>query len=178
MFEKFFDYLKEWLELFYFVHVVNCYERGVQLRWGKFYRVLEPGWRFFWPLRIDQIIVSSVILDTEVLREQTLTTKDDASVTLRGIVSFEVEDVQKYLLEVKDRINALEDSACGVIGARVLRCAWQELITEDFWNAVTIEVRRNAKKYGIKIVQVQFQDLTKSWSLRLWNSSTSTPNPP
>lgn len=174
MFDRLIDFLENWLELLYFVHVVNCYEAGVQLRFGKFKRILEPGWRWYWPLKIDQVMVCQVVADTEVLSEQSLTTADGHSVTLRGVLTFEIEDVRKYFLDVQDRKHALEDSACGAIGARVLRSKWEEIITPDFTNAVTIEVRRNAKKYGIKILEAKFQDMTKCGSLRLWNTSTST----
>jgi regulator of protease activity HflC (stomatin/prohibitin superfamily) len=98
-------------------------------------------------------------------------------VVVTGVISYEVADVAKLLLEVQGAQMALEDSACGVIGALVVRATWAQLLEPGFSNDVSIDVRRNAKKYGIHVVQVQFQDLTKSRSLRVWNSSTSTPSP-
>ncbi len=177
MLDRLIDLIKEWLEFLQFVTIIDSYERGVVLRWGRLHRVLEPGLHWYWPLNVEQVFTHPVVLDTMPLREQSLTTADGVSVVLTGVISYEVVDVAKLLLEVQGARNAIEDAACGVIGDKVVRSTWQEVSDAAFANAVAIEVRRNAKKYGIHVTQLLFQDLTKSRSLRVWNSSTSTPSP-
>jgi len=171
MFDKLIEFLRNWIEFFSFVTIVDQFERGVVLRLGVLHRQAAPGLRFFWPLKIEKVMTHPVTVDTQELGEQTLTTTDNVEVTITGVITFVVTDVEQILLHVQGEREALIDSAMGTIGVRVLRSAWAEVITEEFWNEVTKDVRRRAKKYGVDVQQVQFKDLTKSHSLRIWNTN-------
>jgi regulator of protease activity HflC (stomatin/prohibitin superfamily) len=177
MLDKLWELIASCVQFLQFACVVDVYERAVVLRLGKVHRLLEPGFHWFIPFGVERVMGHPIMLDTEVLREQSLTTKDNESITVTGIVSYEVdgaEGARKLLLEVQGTKQALEDSACGVIGECVLKSTWAEVTDPSFANTVTIAVRRTAKKYGIVVQQVTFLDLTKSRTLRLWNSSMST----
>lgn len=171
MFDKLIEFIRNWVEFFAFCTIIDQFENGVVLRLGVKHRAAPPGLRFFWPMKIEKIMKHPVVVDTQELGEQTLTTTDDKEVTITGVITFIVTDVEQILLHVQGEREALIDSAMGVIGVRVLRSSWAEVITEDFWNEVTKEVRRRAKDYGVHVRQVQFKDLTKSHSLRIWNTN-------
>jgi regulator of protease activity HflC (stomatin/prohibitin superfamily) len=171
MFDKLIDLFKDWLGFFQFVAVVDQFERGVILERGVLRRHVEPGIVWFWPCAYQQLLRHPIVVDTQDLAAQSLTTADDISVTLTGLLTYRVTDVERVLLHVQGERQALVDSAMGIIGSAVLKSTWAEVITPDFWNKVTIEVRRRAKRYGIEIEQVAFRDLTKGRSLRIWNST-------
>ncbi len=171
MFDKLIDLLKDWLGFFQFVSVIDQFERGVILRRGILHKEVGPGIEFFWPCAYDQLLRHFVVVDTQELAAQSLTTSDGVGVTLTGLLTYRVVDVAQVLLHVQGERQALIDSAMGIIGAAVLKASWAEVITPDFWNKVTIDVRRRAKRYGIEIEQVAFRDLTKGRSLRIWNST-------
>lgn len=171
MFDKLIEAIKDWISFFQFCSVVNEYEGGVVLRLGIRHRAAPPGLRFFWPFGIESLHRHPVVVDTQELGEQSLTTRDGVGVVVTGILTYFVKDVEQILLRVQGERQALVDSAMGVIGAQVLLVTWDELISEDFWVKVTKMVRPRAEKYGIKVQQVAFKDLTRSKSLRLWNTS-------
>lgn len=167
--------IREWIELFYIFEVIHPYERGIRLRKGRFLAVLEPGWHWYWPLKYEQIISHPVVPDPQELREQSLTTADGQSVTIKGVVTYEVFDVQRLMLEVHDAPSALIDSSMGTIASHVMTATWDQIRTPEFIRKVEIEIRRRAKKYGVDVLELQWQDLTKGRSLRIWNSSTRNP---
>lgn len=174
MFDRLIDLIKEWLGFFQFVSIVNQYERALILEKGTLLRQVEPGIVWYWPCGYHQLLRHPIVSDTQELSPQNLTTTDNISVTLTGLLLYRVIDVERVLLHVQGERQALIDSAMGIIGAAVLNAAWAEIITPAFWNQVTIDVRRRAKRYGIEIEQVQFRDLTKGRSLRIWNSTEHT----
>lgn len=171
MFDRLIDLLKESFEFFQFVQVLPEYEKGVLLRFGKFRRVVEPGVCWFWPFRIDILMTHPVMTDTQQLSEQSLTTKDGVSIVISGVITYTVSDVRLLILSVQGAREALIDSSMGIIGARVAQSTWDDVAGEGFSSSVEREIRRRAKKYGIDVDQLQFVDLTKSRSLRVWNST-------
>ena len=171
MLDKLIEFLKDGLEFFHFVTIIDQFERGIVLRFGRLHRHLEPGLHWFWPLKCEEVLRHPIVVDTQELGEQSLTTSDAHSITLTGVITFQVSDVEAVLLRVQGERQALIDSASGIIGTKVLESSWAEVISPDFWNEVTIAVRRRAKKYGIEVLEVQFKDLAKSRSLRIWNSN-------
>lgn len=171
MFDKLIDALKEWIGFFQFVAVIPEFEAGVVLRLGLRHRAAPPGLHFFWPLGVEVLLRHPVVTDTQELGEQSLTTKDGVGVVVTGILTYNVKDVEQILLRVQGERQALVDSAMGVIGSQVLSATWVELISEEFWRNVTKMVRPRAEKYGIRVQQVAFKDLSRGKSLRLWNTS-------
>lgn len=171
MLDRLVDILASWVDLLRFVAIVNEYEAGVVLRFGVRHRPAAPGLHFFWPFGIESLHHHPIVVDTQELGEQSLTTKDGRSVSLTGVVTFRVVDVEAALLRVQGERQALVDSGVGVIGVQVLASTWVEVISEDFWNDVTIKVRRKARRYGIYVEQVTFRDLCASKTFRILHSA-------
>jgi regulator of protease activity HflC (stomatin/prohibitin superfamily) len=169
--EKFLDFIKEWIELFYIVEVIPAFDRGIKLRFGRYHSTLEPGWHWYWPFKIEQIITHAVVPDPQELREQTVDSKDGFSVTVTGIITYSVFDVKMLLLDVYDAKGALVDSSMGTIGTHLRQSTWEEIRSPEFTRKAEIEIRRRAKKYGVEVLELQFADMTRSRSLRIWNSS-------
>ena len=160
--------IREWIELFYIFEVIHPYERGVKLRKGVFHSELGPGWHWYRPFKFEQILSHPVVPDPQALGVQSLTTADGVRVNVRGVITYEVFDVKALLLEVTDAAGALVDSSMGTISTHVTGAQWEELRTPEFLRKAEIEIRRRAKKYGITILELQWQDLSRGPSLRLW----------
>jgi regulator of protease activity HflC (stomatin/prohibitin superfamily) len=169
MIDKLIELLVTCWKFFQFCYVLNSYEQAVVLRWGKLNRIASPGWRWNWPCAIERVFRHPVVTDTQPLGEQTLTTKDGVTVTVTGVITFCVADVEAVTLRVQGEKEALIDSASGEIGFAVVGADWPELVTEQFWNGVTIKVRRRAKRYGLEIESVRFKNLVRSNALQIFN---------
>src|SRR4051812_13956814 len=79
--------------------IVEQYNKGVLLRFGKFVKVLEPGIHPKWPF-IDSALEESIVPTTMRLYCQSLVTKDEKNIVVQGIIKYKVIDIQLLLLGV------------------------------------------------------------------------------
>ena len=168
MFDKLVDLIVQFIHLFFFTFITMSYQRGVVLRWGKLQRVVGPGRHWIWPFNIEHYMFVNVVPETMTVGPQSLTTKDNKSVVLSTVVTFQIEDVQKFLLDVEGGHQVIEDSTYGMVADFVMKRTWAELCAlESLGNELSKAVRRRAKTYGVDILAVQPCDFTASRSIRL-----------
>lgn len=156
-----------WAWLLPFV-VVDHYERAVLLRIGNFNQVLEPGFHWIFPFGIDKCIGDNVVTRTHKLQEQSLTTKDGKSVTVRGVVTAKINDIYKAALSVEHVDDAMADSCLGEIGRAVINSSWEEMSKPEFVDALSKACRKNAWRYGIEIERVQLSDIVLAPAYRVF----------
>lgn len=167
MLEKLIDAILSSARLFRVCVVLREYERGVVLRWGRFHREIGPGFRWMWPFNVEECLYSTVVLETMDLGPQSLTTADEVAVVVRPVVTFTIDDVRKFLLEVDGAKNVIEDATCGILARLVIGATWERVRSDEFQAEVLRKVRAAARRWGVEVSAVQFADLTRSRSLRL-----------
>lgn len=169
-FEKLIDLVVQFLEFFRFCTIVDCYERGVCLRFGKFHKVLEPGLRFLVPFYIDNPIVERVVPRLAELVTQTLVTLDGKNVAAGVIVQFQISDIEKALLEVNEVWEAVQDACQATLAEHVQAESYDALRTESFAKALTTECRIQGERFGIEILSVRLHELALVRTYRLIGS--------
>lgn len=175
MFDKLIDKIIEFIGLFQFWIVLEPYQGGVRIRLGKWIKVLTPGPHLILPFGIDNCIYENVVVETMRLKPQSLTTKDGKSVVVSSVVTFTIEDVLKFLLEVEGRNAIIEDSGYGATSNFILHKTWQELnAMDDIGNELAKVIRRQCKLYGVKVSTVQVVDFTQCRSIRLMTTYPQT----
>lgn len=176
MFDKLVDLFIQFIKIFQFTLIIAPWQRAIRLRLGKFHSILEPGLHFYFPFWIDRVVGESVVMETMQIKPQSLTTKDGKTVVVTAVVTFRIEDIRTFLLDVEGRNNAVEDSTYGSISSYVMKKTWEELVAlDDLGNELTKTVRRQAKRYGVDIISVQIMDFIQCRPLRLITSPTSNP---
>jgi regulator of protease activity HflC (stomatin/prohibitin superfamily) len=175
MFDKLLDLLISFGERVLPFEVINHYDRGVRLRFGKAVSkdgkptILDPGLHWKWPF-IDDINSHMVKATTMDLKEQTITTKDDKSIVVRGVVKYEIDDVATLLLEVDTPTAAVADMSMGILRDTLIGKNWDECNDPDLSKEITSKIKREAKKWGIDVKAVTLTDLALMRSIRLLNS--------
>lgn len=169
-FEKLIDLMVQFLEFFRFCVVVDCYQRGVCLRLGKFHRVLEPGFHWLLPLCIDNPILERVVPRLRELCSQTLVTADGKPVAVGIVICFEIFDIQKAVLEVNEVLEAVDDACHATLAEHVLAEDYEALRTEGFAKALTTSCRIHAEKFGVAILSVRMHELAPTRTYRLIGS--------
>lgn len=164
------QFIIDFARFFVFWVVVYEYERGVLLRLGTFNRVLEPGFHFVIPFAVDTILVDNIVTRTSDLASQSLTTKDNKTVSLTAVITSNIRDIKKALLEVEGVDHALVDACSAAIGDYVRDFTWEELRGSLSVETLTKLCRKNAWRYGIEIERVQLADLALSRVIRLHTS--------
>lgn len=167
MFDKLVDLLVSSLRLFQCFTVIPAYGGGVILRLGVFHRMAGPGFHWLWPFRIEDALSTNVVPETMIVGPQSLTTKDGVPLVISTIVTFSVDDVKKYLLEIEGASHVIEDAAYGIVAQLIMEHTWHELISMNMPNELSKDTRRQAKRYGVYVLQVQIADFTRSRSIRL-----------
>lgn len=170
MLDRLFDFIAsvwEWLIPF---TVIDCYELGVVLRFGKFHHVIKPGLRWLLPFGIDNVKFETVVRQTSDLTVQSLTSQDGKPVTLNAILVYTIQDIRKFLLEIDDGETDLQNMCYGVITDCVESYDWREIRTPKFNRDVLKKCRNVCDNYcGVKLIHVKWSDKTTGRSLRLWN---------
>lgn len=164
------QFVIDFAQFFIFWVVIDEYERGVMLRLGKYQRNLEPGFHWRYPCGIDLAMVDNVVTRTTDLTAQSLTTKDNKTVSVRVVVTSNIRDIKKALLEVEGMDHALTDSCAAAVGDYVQGLTWDELRSSLSSDSLTKLCRKNAWRYGVEIERVQLADLSISRVIRLHTS--------
>jgi regulator of protease activity HflC (stomatin/prohibitin superfamily) len=186
VFDHLIEFILDAIRALRFAVTIRSYQRAVILRLGKPHRDLAPGLHFFWPFYIEVPLSVNVVPETMLIGPQSLTSKDDVPLVISTVVTFSIEDVRKFLLDIEGAHQVIQDSALGVIAGFVMTHTWNEVrgvippdvegkpIDAD--NEIAKATRRRAKKYGVHIVNLQISDLSRSRSYRLLSSSSAHHN--
>ena len=165
MFDKLVDLLVRFsMDILPFV-IVEQWNGAVQLRFGKFIKVLYPGIHFKIPF-FDSIIECPVITQSVNLPSQTLTTLDDESIVLKSIIRYKVSNIQTYLLSVMHANDVLIDTTQGIIRDVVERTTWNNLV--DVNETITNEVKEYVVRWGIEVEAVTITDFGIVKSFRIF----------
>jgi len=166
MLEKLFNTLVEWIESVRPFMVVHAYEQAVLLRWGRFKRVLEPGFHWVIPF-VDYAIVQTVVANTMRLLPQNLTTADDQAIAVTGIITFKIVDVRAFLIDVEGGTEAIADTTYGALAEWVASSTLADVRDPSKWARLETKIRRAAKDYGIDVLRFKLSDCVKARAIRL-----------
>lgn len=108
------DLLRSFWRLFIWWVVVNPWERAIRVRLGKHRTLLEPGLSFRIPYA-DQIFRQSVRLRFTTLYPQTVTTRDGQTLTIAGVLSYTITNVDRLYDTLQQAEEALRAMAQGAI---------------------------------------------------------------
>jgi regulator of protease activity HflC (stomatin/prohibitin superfamily) len=145
--------------------IVEQWNGAVQLRYGKFIKVLSPGIHFKIPF-FDSVIECPVITQSVNLPSQTLTTLDDESIVLKSIIRYKVSNIQTYLLGVMHANDVLIDTTQGMIRDVVELTTWEDLV--DVNETITDKVKEYVVRWGIEVEAVTITDLGIVKSFRIF----------
>ena len=170
MFDRLFDIVFQFLDLFKFWVILNPFEQGVVVRLGKYNRVVAEGFHWTYPFNIDNVLIDNVVPRTVNLGEQGLTTADSKTITVSAVVTAKISDIRKALLEVENVDEALMDSCYATIGDLICAHDWDTIRTPEFTETVTKACRKQAWRYGLEVLRVQFADRIPCRAIRLLQS--------
>lgn len=170
MFDKLIDVLTNFWSYLMPAVIIPNYEQAVLLRNGKFKKVLDPGFHVKLPI-FDEVIAQHVVVTTLSLAPQSLYTKDQKNIVVKGVVKYKIADVKVFLLEVFDAQDALADMTQSIIKNIIISTPMAECLDPEIDNMLTKKARVEAKKWGVEIQQVTLTDIAPIRSFRLINDT-------
>src|SRR5574341_556499 len=101
MFDRILDWIDRGWGLIKPFFIVEAWEGGIVLRFGKYNRTVAPG--FHWKIPLCEKPYEATTCETTWRSPaQPLTTKDDISVTIMTVVRYQIENVKPYLIVIHD----------------------------------------------------------------------------
>ncbi len=166
MFDKLLDFLISiWDRLLPFA-IVKEYQQAGWFRFGKLKKILGKGIHFKIPF-VDEVDPYHVLTTAMTLEAQSLTTKDDIGVVVKGIIKYKISELSKQFTDVYDPVDAIADVSMGIIRSVISKKTWQECKEDNVENEITKKVRVEARKWGLEVESVTLSDLSKMRSFRL-----------
>jgi regulator of protease activity HflC (stomatin/prohibitin superfamily) len=166
LFEKLIDLLTACWQRLCPLEIIEAYNRGVVLRFGRYHRTIEPGLHWKWPI-VEDVVSVLACITTLPLSPQTLTTRDDVGVVVAAVVKYEISKPEPYVTDIWDQRDVLADVTMGAVRQAVCAALYVDLIAQPPEHRVLELVRKEVNKFGFKVHAVTFTDLGRVRSLRL-----------
>lgn len=169
MFDKLIDFLIEMIDRLMPVFIVNQFDAGILLRRGLFVKTVIGGIYFKIPF-LDEVYTHTIVPTTLSLPTQSLMTRDKKHIVVKAIIKYKVSDVKKLLLEVYDAVDAISDTTQGIIKDVIMDL---ELVAIDSSvdDIITTKSKKEADKWGIRIMEVTLTNIGEIKSIRLFNET-------
>ncbi|MFI3307440.1 MAG: slipin family protein [Mycoplasmatota bacterium] len=143
------------------VRQINQYERGVLFSFGKFTRILEPGWRIVLPIVqfYHKVDIRTKAVDVP---EQEAITKDNVSIKINAVIYYKVFEAAKATCEVENYFYAVgqlaQTTMRNIVGAVTL----DELLTEreNLSSKICEIIDKETDPWGIKVENVELKDVS------------------
>lgn len=167
-----FEYLTCWIPRLYFV---NPDEGGVRITLGNRVEDTLPGWYIDLPL-IHTFIKVNVATQGVRFAIQSVTTKDDVDVAIRGAALYKISNARKAIFETNDFDQSLTAIAGGVIEEYVAEHTYEELKDRQTLRvAVRAGLRKEADGWGIKLLRVYIPDIGHVRNIRVLGDEVDSP---
>jgi regulator of protease activity HflC (stomatin/prohibitin superfamily) len=142
------------------IRQVSEYERGVKFVFGKFKKVLNPGWHIIIPIfqSYQKIDVRVKVIDVP---EQDAITKDNVSIKINAVLYFSIFDAKKAMLSVENCHYAVTQLAQTTMRNLVGSVTLDELLSdrERISNEICTIVDKATDEWGVKIQNVELKDV-------------------
>ncbi len=142
------------------IRIVFEYKRALKFRFGKYIKVLQPGFRWIIPIVETVQIVDIRVITINILSQEVMT-KDNVPCSIDGVVFFRINDPEKAVLEVEEYNYAIAQ-----LSQAALRdvCGKVELDTilskrEEMGDNIKDNVEQETREWGIEIVGMKIKDI-------------------
>ena len=142
------------------IRVINQYERGVVLRFGKFKRTLNPGLHIIIPY-IDVMKKVDIRTTPMDIPKQEVITKDNITVNVDAVVYFKVLDSKKAVLDITNYIYATSTFAQTALRDVTGNFELDELLSkrDEISSQIKEIVDKRTDLWGIDIEDVKLQNI-------------------
>ncbi len=139
---------------------VEEYERGVLFSFGKFSKILNPGWNLVLPViqSYRKVDVRTKAVDVP---EQDAITKDNVSIRINAVIYYNIFDASKAILAVQDYYYAVGQLAQTTMRNAVGAVTLDELLSEreKISENICKVIDEASDPWGIKVENVELKDI-------------------
>jgi len=140
---------------------INEYQRGVKFSFGKYSKLMNPGWRLVLPIFQSYRKIDLRVSVVDVPPQEVIT-KDNISVSVNAVTYYKVTEADKAVLEIENYPHAIAQLA-----QTTMRNIVGQVDLDDFLSKtdnVAEEIRRIVDEatdpWGIKVTRTELKDIT------------------
>ena len=142
------------------IRQVSEYERGIKFRFGKFKKIMKPGWNLVLPI-IESYKKVDIRTKAVDVPEQDAITKDNVSIRINAVIYYKVFDASKAILAVERYQYAVGQLAQTTMRNAVGAVSLDELLSER--DKISTEICKVIDEatdpWGIKVENVELKDV-------------------
>lgn len=142
------------------IRQINQYERGVKFMFGKFHKIMNPGWCLVFPIiqTYQKIDMRTKAVDVP---DQNAITKDNVPVNVNAVIYYKVVSADKAILEIESFQYAVMQYAQTTMRNVVGEATLDELLASRDKVANRIEqlVEEVTTAWGIDVSSVELKDV-------------------
>jgi len=172
VFGKLFDTIMNFINLFRFWIVLDEFERGVILRFGRFHKKVGPGFHWRRPLSIDRLLWLNIRKKTTDSWEMTLTSLDNKAITISFDMVMEVHDAEKALLTVDDWVCVAYTTVKIILSNAVTNTNAFRIMESKFSERAHLIINSTLNEFGINISAFGITDKALTRSYRLFTGAS------
>jgi len=139
---------------------VNQYDRGVKFRFGRFVKIIKPGWRIVLPIiegwqRVDLRIKAIDVPSQECI------SKDNIGIKVNAVLYYRVDDAEKAIIEVEHYNYAVSQLAQTTMRNIVGEFELDEILSkrETISSKIKNIVDKETDPWGIKVTNIELKDI-------------------
>ncbi len=142
------------------IRQINEYQRGVLYTFGKFSRILKPGWHIIIPI-INHFEKVDIRTKTVDVPEQEAITRDNVSIKINAVLYYKIFDASKAVLAVERFHYAVSQLAQTTMRNIVGSVSLDELLSEreKLSEKICEIVDTETDPWGIKVENVELKDI-------------------
>ncbi len=142
------------------IRQIDQYERGILFTFGKFSKILNPGWNIVLPIvqSFRKVDIRTKAVDVP---EQETITKDNVSIRINAVIYYKIFDAGKAICEVQDYYYAVSQLAQTTMRNVVGSVTLDELLSEreKISNGICQVIDAATDPWGIKVENVELKDV-------------------
>ena len=140
---------------------INEYERGILFSFGKYSKVLTPGWKIVFPIiqSFKKVDIRTRAVDVP---EQETITKDNVSIRINAVIYYKIFDAGKAICEVQDYYYAVSQLAQTTMRNVVGSVTLDELLSEreKISDGICKVIDQATDPWGVKVENVELKDVS------------------
>ena len=142
------------------IRQISEYERGIKFRFGKFSKIMKPGWNIVLPIieTYQKIDIRTKAVDVP---EQDAITKDNVSIKINAVLYYKVFDASKAIIAVERYQYAVGQLAQTTMRNAVGAVSLDELLSErdKISSEICSVIDEATDPWGIKVENVELKDV-------------------
>lgn len=143
------------------IRQINEYERGILFTFGKYSKMMMPGWRIVLPIIqfYKKVDIRTKAVDVP---EQETITRDNVSIRINAVIYYKVFDAGKAIVEVENFYYAVSQLAQTTMRNIVGSVTLDQLLSdrEKISEEICTVIDKATDAWGIKVENVELKDVS------------------